>query len=121
MFKAFSAVWGLVLLSLLAGCGAKQPQLSPQEKAFDAEDAYVLFGLDAEAHGRYAAAAQYFALLYEKAPRKEYRDHFFANLLLAKQYEDVLTNVAKMEEAYGYDPEIERYRIQALIGLGHLD
>ncbi len=105
----------------LAGCNIKQPGLSPNQKAFEAEDAYALFALDAEANGHYAAAAQYFALLYEKAPRKAYREHFFNDLLLAKQYNDVLTNVEKIEQVSGGDPELERYRIRALLGLGKLD
>ncbi len=110
---------GLALM--FGGCATKQPALSPEKKAFEEEDAYALFALDAEARGRYATAAQYYALLYEKAPRKEYRDHFFVNLLHAKQYEDVLTNAKMIEEAHGFDPQVERYRIQALVGLGRLD
>jgi len=110
-----------VSVLLLAGCAMKQAELSPQKKAFEAEDAYVLFALDAEVNGQYAAAAQYYALLYEKAPRREYRDHFFANLLMAKQYDDVLANVEIQTEENGYDPVLERYKIRALVGKGELE
>lgn len=120
MHKVTGAVL-VVLMTIFAGCGGKQPELNPQKKAFEGEDAYALFALDAEAQGHYATAAQYFALLYEKAPRKAYRDHFFTDLLLAKQYKDVITNVDAMEKTYGYDVELERYRIRALVGLKQID
>ncbi len=110
-----------VLVIAVTGCTTKQPGIDPQKQAFEGEDAYALFALDAEAHGRYRTAAEYYALLYEKAPRKEYREHFFANLLLAKQYRDIITNVDAMEKVHGYDPELERYRIRALVGLRKLD
>ena len=111
---------GTLALLALTGCSVKQPELSPQTKAFEEEDAYALFALDAEAHGRYTAAAQYYALLYEKAPREEYRDHFFENLLMAKQFDDALQNAEMMQETLGFDPQVERYRIRALVGKGEL-
>jgi len=111
---------GTLALLALTGCSTKQPELSPQAKAFEEEDAYTLFALDAEAHGRYTAAAQYYALLYEKAPRDEYRDHFFENLLMAKQFDDALQNAEEMQKTLGFDPQVERYRIRALVGKGEL-
>ena len=111
---------GTIALLALTGCSVKQPELSPQTKAFEEEDAYALFALDAEAHGQYTAAAQYYALLYEKAPREEYRDHFFENLLMAKQFDDALQNAEMMQETLGFDPQVERYRIRALVGKGEL-
>lgn len=105
----------LILLALLfGGCAMKQAELSPQKKAFASEDAYVLFALDAEMNGQYKAASQLYAALYEKAPRPVYRDHFFANLLRAKAYDEVLENVRQQKT--GFDPELERYKIRALIG-----
>jgi len=111
---------GLLLALLFSGCALKQPPLSPQTKAFEEEDAYVLFALDAEAHGKYATAAQYFALLYEKAPRKAYRNQFFENLLRAKEFDDVLKNADEMQKKEGFDAQVERYRIRAMVGKGDL-
>jgi len=108
------------LLLAFAGCSLKAPALSPQTKAFEAEDTYALFALDAEMHGAYAAAAQYYGLLYEKAPRIEYRDRLFENLLRAKQYDEVLERTAKMRESLGFDAQVERYRIRAYLGKGEL-
>ena len=117
----FSVYAGIVLLLMLGGCSSMHPAApSPQTKAFEEEDAYVLVALDAESHGRYTAAAQYFALLYEKVPREEYRDHFFENLLMAKRYDDVLQNADEMQKTLGFDPQVERYRIRALVGKGEL-
>ena len=104
----------LGVILLFAGCS--QPKLSPQTKAFEQEDAYALFALDAEAHGKYMTAAQYYALLYEKAPRISYRNRFFENLLRAKQYDDVLKNADAMRKSSGFDAQLERYRIRALVG-----
>ncbi|MHC3995264.1 hypothetical protein ACXWTF_10580 [Thiomicrolovo sp. ZZH C-3] len=118
MFKA--ALLSGILLLVLTGCSLKEPTLSPQTKAFDEEDAYALFALDAEAHGQYATAAQLYAVLYEKAPRLPYRDHFFENLLQAKQYDDVLENVQSFQALEGFDPQVERYRVRALLGKGEL-
>ena len=106
------ALLGAILL--FAGCS--QPTLSPQTKAFEQEDTYALFALDAEQRGKYAAAAHYYALLYEKAPRIAYRDHFFEDLLRAKQYDDVLQNADAMRKSSGFDAQLERYRIRALVG-----
>jgi len=110
---------GAVLLAL-TGCSVKTPELSPQVKAFEGEDTYVLFALDAEAHGQFATAAQYYALLYEKAPRREYRNRFFENLLHARQYDDVILNVRQIEAAEGFDPKTERFLVRALLGKGEV-
>jgi predicted Zn-dependent protease len=117
MFRLLFAALAAALL--MGGCTQPQP-LSPQTKAFEAEDAYVLFALDAEAHGRYAEAVQFWALLHEKAPRTAYRDHFFQDLLLAKQYDDVIQNAETYRETEGFDVQVERYRISALVGKGDL-
>jgi len=116
MFRRGACI-GMLLLAL-TGCSVKEPQITPQTKAFDEEDAYTLFALDAEAHGQYATAAQLYAVLYEKAPRVVYRDHFFENLLQAKQYDDVLENAETMQRTDGFDAQVERYRIRALLGQG---
>lgn len=106
---------------LLGGCSLREAPVSPQQKLFEEEDAYALFALDAEAHGQYTSAAQYYALLYEKAPRTVYRDRFFENLLRARRFDDVLVNVDEMESGEGYDTALERYRIRALTGNHRLD
>lgn len=116
MFKPFI----FLILILLGGCAMKPSELSPQKKAFPSEDAYVLFALDAEANGHHKAAAELYATLYEKAPRPAYRELFFTNLLQAKAYEDVLENV-RQQSANGFAPELERYKIRALIGLGEIE
>ncbi|UFS62053.1 hypothetical protein LOH54_10375 [Sulfurimonas sp. HSL-3221] len=118
MFKRITCT--ALLLLFFAGCSLKEPTLSPQTKAFEEEDAYALFALDAEAHGQYATAAQLYAVLYEKAPRLPYRDHFFENLLHAKQYDDVLENAQMFEEQEGFNAQIERYRIRGLLGKGEV-
>lgn len=113
--------WGLALL-LLTGCATHVDQKADAtQKAFEEEDAYTLFALDAQAHGRYSEAAELFAVLYEKAPRPAYRSLFFQNLLRAKRYGDVLVNVNIAEAAEGKSAELERYRVQALVGLERYD
>lgn len=118
MRSLLTALTAAVLL--LGGCSMPQP-LSPQKKAFEQEDTIALYALDAEARGHYAAAAQYYALLYEKAPRLTYRERFFENLLMARHYNDVLTNVDAIEALKGYDVALERYRVRALIGKNDID
>lgn len=116
--------WAGLLAMMFAGCTPQMPEpaaIDPAQKLFEEEDAYTLFALDAQAHGRFAESAELFAILYEKAPRPEYRTHFFQNLLLAKRYEDVLTNVDIAEADEGKLAELERYRVQALVGLGRYD
>jgi predicted Zn-dependent protease len=114
------AVSGAFLLLVLAGCSLQQPKLSAQKKAFPEEDTYALFALDAQAQGHYATAAKYFATLYNKAPRVEYRDRFFQNLLMAKEYDTVLTNADDFLKNEGFNAQVERYRIQALVGKDQL-
>lgn len=116
MRNVLTAIAGALLL---AGCSLLQPPaLTPEQQAFDGEDAYVLFALDAEANGRYISAAEFYAYLYQKAPRAEYRDRFLTNLSMAKQYDDVLLNVQQLTDQHGFDPVLERFKIRALVGKG---
>jgi len=115
-------LWIAVLALGFAGCAPHAaPKVDATHKAFEEEDAYTLFALDAQAHGRYGEAAELFAILYERAPRSAYRSAFFQNLLLAKRYGDVLTNVDIAEASEGKTAELERYRVQALVGLQQLE
>lgn len=107
---------------LLAGCSLLQPSaLTPNKQAFNGEDAYVLFALDAETNGHYITAAEFYAYLYQKAPRVEYRDRFLTSLSMGKEYDDVLLNVQQLTDQDGFDPVLERFKIRALVGKGALE
>ena len=73
MSRSFVTVL-LVLLSLfLVSCAGTNPNLNtlkPNQKAFEEEDAYILFALRAEQINENRAASSIFNTLYEKSQKK---------------------------------------------------
>ena len=90
MIKIFLS---LFLVILFSGCISKTESLKPNEKAFEEEDAYILFALRAEELKDYNSASIIFNSLYEKSDKKEYLYKSLQNDLAAHKNADVISKV----------------------------
>jgi len=69
MIKIFLS---LFLVLFISGCVSKTETIKPNEKAFEEEDAYILFALRAQELKEFSSASSIFNTLYEKSNKKEY-------------------------------------------------
>ena len=115
----------LVLMSLFfISCASTQAELNtlkPNEKAFEQEDAYILFALRAEQVHENRAAAKIFTSLYEKSYKKEYLYRSLENELIAKEYESVIKQVDDITNGSLDDYILVRVKVVALIELQKLE
>ena len=115
----------LVLMSLFfISCASTQAELNtlkPNEKAFEEEDAYILFALRAEQVHENRAAAKIFTSLYEKSYKKEYLYRSLENELIAKEYESVIKQVDDITNGSLDDYILVRVKVVALIELQKLE
>jgi hypothetical protein len=117
MYKIFT----LFLLLFFIGCSSHQKIVKPNEKAFAAEDGYILFALRAEQLRDYKTAAKLFNILYAKSLKKEYLYRFLEDKLKAKEYNDVIKKVNLLNGTSHADNYLTRLKIVALINLNKLD
>lgn len=103
----------ITLLLLFSACSQKI--VKPNEKAFAAEDTYIMFALRAEQVGDYKSAAKLFKELYEKSSKKEYLYRYLQDEIVLKKYDDVIKTVDTMTEGSLKDPKLVRLKIIALL------
>ncbi|PHQ64939.1 MAG: hypothetical protein COB99_06805 [Sulfurimonas sp.] len=115
MIKIFLS---LFLVILFSGCISKTESLKPNEKAFEEEDAYILFALRAEELKDYNSASIIFNSLYEKSDKKEYLYKSLQNDLAAHKNADVISKVNRETDGKIEDFKLIRLKIVALIGDG---
>lgn len=119
MFKTIVLI-SLALLS--ASCSLMKPKpVAPNEKAFAAEDAYILIALRAEEVKNYAAASDLFEKLYEGSDKKEYLYRSLDNDIAAKNPQKVLQRVDAQIKDNGWDAELVRLKVMALVDANKLD
>ncbi|SFV68025.1 FIG00545237: hypothetical protein [hydrothermal vent metagenome] len=103
----------ILLLLLFSACSQKS--VKPNEKAFAAEDTYIIFALRAEQVGDYKAAAKLFLQLYKKSSKKEYLYRYLKEKLILKEYADVIKTVDDLTQDSLEDPKLVRLKIVALL------
>jgi predicted Zn-dependent protease len=108
----------LVLLLLFSACSQKT--IKPNQKAFEAEDTYIVFALRAEEVGDYRSAAKLFYELYEKSSKKEYLYRYLQDKIILKEYEDVVKVVDDITDGSLEDAELVRLKTVALMELNRL-
>jgi len=117
MFKVFLFTFVL----LFTACSQKAPTPpKPSEKAFDAEDTYIIFALRAEQVGDFKTAAKLFAELYNKSSKKEYLYRYLKDKIILKEYTDVITTVDTITKGSIDDVKLIRLKIIALIEANRL-
>lgn len=124
MNKVFLNVLLLLLSLLLVSCAEPKPDLNTlqaNEKAFEEEDAYILFALRAEQVNENKAASSIFNTLYEKSDKKEYLYRSLENELIAKEYEKVIEKVDGISLGTFDDYILIRVKVVALIELQRLE
>jgi predicted Zn-dependent protease len=105
-----------VSVFLFIGCSAKE-QIKPNQKIFEDEDTYILFGLRAEQLGEYNISSSIFNTLYDKSQRKEYLYRSLQNDIAAKENEKVIQKVDAVTRGSLNDSILLRLKIIALIQL----
>ncbi len=94
MYKFFLLLIGL----FFSACSQSVPvPKDPSKKVFEAEDAYILYALRAEEVKSYGVAAELFDKLYERTKKKEYLYRYFADLLSARRYQEVIKKISDID------------------------
>jgi len=101
------------LLLFFSACSQKT--VKPNEKAFEAEDTYIMFALRAEQVGDYKSATKLFKKLYDKSLKREYLYRYLEDEIVTKNYEDVIKTVDNMTDGSLKDVELVRLKIIALL------
>lgn len=112
----------LLLLSLLlVSCASIAPKkVKTNEKAFEAEDFYILYALRAEELKENRAASTLFETLYEKSEKKEYLYRSLENDLVSQDFEKVLKRVDRLTQGSIEDAKLTRLKVVALFELNRL-
>ncbi len=105
----------LISLVVLLFSACSQKRLKPNEKAFAAEDTYIVFALRAEHVGDYRSAAKLFRQLYEKSLKKEYLYRYLQDKIVLKEYDDVVKVVDDITDGSLEDAELVRLKTIALL------
>ncbi|QOP45326.1 tetratricopeptide repeat protein [Sulfurimonas paralvinellae] len=105
----------LIFTALLLFSACSHKEIKPNEKAFAAEDTYIVFALRAEQVGDYKAATKLFYQLYEKSSKKEYLYRYLQDKIVLKEYDDVVKSVDAIIEGSLEDPKLVRLKIIALL------
>lgn len=124
MNKVFLNLLLALLPLLLLSCAEPKPELhtlKAHEKAFEEEDAYVLFALRAEQINENKAASSIFNTLYEKSDKKEYLYRSLENEIIAKEYEKAIEKVDLISQGKIDDYILVRVKVVALMELGELE
>ncbi|MBA1438160.1 MAG: hypothetical protein FAF05_04095 [Epsilonproteobacteria bacterium] len=117
----FKIVVSVLLAILFSACATRPSAIKPYEKAFDAEDVYIMYALRAEQTRNFATASQLFEQLYEKSEKKEYLYRSLKDQYIAKEYAQL---IAKIDTILADDPlkdaRLVRIKIVALAQLEKL-
>jgi hypothetical protein len=113
MIKIFLS---LFLVLLFSGCISKTEPLKPNEKAFEQEDAYIMFALRAQEIKDYNSASSIFNTLYERSDKKEYLYKSLQNNLAANNNAEVIAKIDLETDGKIEDYTLIRLKIVALIG-----
>lgn len=101
--------------------GCHSADVKPNQKAFEGEDRYTIFALEAEKMGDFNSSASLFNTIYEKSGKKEYLFRSLLGLLNSHQYEKLLQRSVKHQKDLPDDTMLIRYEIFALINLDRLE
>ncbi len=114
-----SLIFFLVLL--FSGCSLHHQSVDynahPSKKAFEGEDIYIFYALEAEARKQYAAAAGLYGYLYAHSAKNEYKYRELANYSLAYDYRAMLERSRYYIDNEANDVRVRRFEILALIAL----
>lgn len=117
MYKILLPIITIIFFSGCFGGAKPTPNIKSSQKAFDAEDTYILLALRAEELKDFNSAASIFNKLYEKSNKKEYLYRSLTNELHAKKYEKIITQIDVLNKDGVVDNRLTRTKILALIKL----
>lgn len=98
MFK--TSLFFFFSLLLISCASHKSVEVGANQKAFEEEDKYILYALNAEELKENSAASSLFQTLYEKSGKKEYLYRSLENDLVAKKQEKLLQRINSLPPEY---------------------
>jgi len=113
-------VLSFLLLLVFSGC-VSSPQVKPNEKVFEDEDTYILYGLRAEQLNEYNASSSIFNTLYVKSDKKEYIYRSLQNNLASSENSKVVSRVDEIIGDSLEDYVLVRMKVIALMQLEKLE
>jgi len=111
------------LLLIFSGCVGifSSPEVKPNVKVFEEEDAYILIALRTEQVKKYEASSSIFNTLYEKSNKKEYLYRSLQNDLAAGKNEHAISRIDTLLDTSLDDFVLTRLKIVALVQLLRLE
>lgn len=91
------------------------------QKAFEEEDAYILYALMAQQQEQHLAAAGLYELLYEQAHKEEYKREALQSYHNARDYKVLLERSRHYAQSEPHDSVARRYEVIALLALDRLE
>jgi len=111
----------LLFASLFSACSMNSSKsIAPNQRAFEAEDEYIIYALRAEELQDYSAASLLFEKLFEHSGKKEYLYRSLENDLAAKESQRLLQRTRDSLLKTPDDPTLLRLQIFALVELAEL-
>lgn len=108
-------------LMLLGGCALHTPHAAYNTqggvKAFDEEDAYILYALTAQQQGQHLAAAGLYEMLYHHAHKEEYKREALSSYHAAQDYQTMLERSRSYANSEADDTIAREYEVIALMAL----
>jgi tetratricopeptide (TPR) repeat protein len=109
-----------LIVAFSLGCSSKINSLLPaSDKVLDSnltsnfpdEDRLVIFALDAQNHGKFKEASNYYAKLYDRTGKIAYAKEAIKNGVVSKDYKSIKNILDKAEANQHHDPTLDSYLV----------
>lgn len=105
----------MIVPFLFFACSLKEIKYNGNEKAFEDEDTYIIFALDAQKHQRYRVAYSYYEDLYNRSEKPEYLQQMFLMLTQMNENDKIIALANRYIEAFPNEYALYRYKIAAYL------
>lgn len=118
MSRYYYLIFLIVVLNF--GCSTKQPTLLPtSDKVLDSnltsnfpdEDRLAIFALDSQNHGKFKAASNYYAKLYDITGKVTYATEAIKNAVISKDYNNIKIILDKAEANNHHNITLDSYLV----------
>lgn len=113
--KIFKYLPIIILPFLFFACASKNLKYKGNEKAFEEEDSYIMYALDAQQHKKYKLAYQYYKELYDKSEKPEYLQQMFLMLSYTNSNDEIIKLADRYLEEFPNEYALYRYEIAAYL------
>ncbi len=117
MSKIVYTLIALMVVVFFNACSTLHAGMTPNQKSFVAEDAYIMYALRAEELKDSKSALHFFDILYKKSGKKEYLYRALSHQIALKEYHKVLQRIKEATQGSLEDLELIRFKAIALYQL----